>query len=173
MKEDEVIVNSKKQLGEKIVSFIEERLKDEHPESQLIAVLHRVQEECGYLSKENLESVAQLMQIPAAKVSGVASFYHYFRLKPSGKLIISVCTGTACHVKGADKVISKLKEELQIEFGQTSKDGLFTLQETRCLGACALAPVMKVGDSIHPQVTPEQIPAILAGYRQKRKEGKI
>ena len=97
-------------------------------ESQLIAVLHKVQAQFGYLGDAHFDAVAQLLQVPAAKVAGVASFYHFFRLKPRGKFMINVCLGTACYVKGADRVAQKVIEELGITWGETSKDGVFTLE---------------------------------------------
>ena len=115
----------------------------------------------GYLATPQLDAVAQLMQIPAAKVAGVASFYHFFRLQPRGRFMINVCLGTACYVKGVDKVAERLRDELGISWGETSKDGLFTLEGSRCLGTCGLAPVMMIGDDMHGQVTPDQVPGIL------------
>ena len=94
-------------LGEPIVAFIDECRQRPHPESQLIAVLHKVQAQFGYLAEAHLDAVAQLLQVPAAKVAGVASFYHFFRLKPRGKFMINVCLGTACYVKGADRVAAE------------------------------------------------------------------
>lgn len=152
---------------QEIVDFIEEALKRPYPKSQLISVLHKIQEHYGYLSQENMEAVAQMMQIPAAKVSGVATFYHYFRLKPVGKYVVSICLGTACHVKGADVVAQRLKEVLGIEFGETTTNKQFTLEEARCFGMCALAPVIKIGEDIYSQVTPDKIPAILEKYYDK------
>ena len=168
---EEIIEQSKKELGDDIVKYIEESLREPHSDSKLIAVLQKVQNKFNYLPSEKLQAVAYLMNIPAAKVSGVASFYHLFHLKPRGKYIISVCMGTACHVKGADKVIQKIEEELGIKVGETTTDNLFTLESTRCLGTCALAPVVKVGDDVHPQVTPDQVPKILETYFNKHNEG--
>ena len=161
---EEIKKQAKKVLNKEIVAFIEKCLKDEHPDSLLIAVLHKVQEEFGYLSQESMDAVSVLMQIPTAKISGVATFYHFFNLKKKGKYVISVCMGTACHVKGADKIIQKLEDELGINLGETTKDGLFTIEEARCLGTCALAPVMKINEDIHSQVTVDQIPKILEHY---------
>lgn len=157
-------------LTKEISDFIEEVLKMPHYESKIIAVLHKVQNKFKYLSQESMEAVAYLMKIPAAKISGLASFYHYFNLKPVGKYVISVCIGTACHVKGADKIIEKIKEEIGISLGDTTEDGLFSLEGTRCIGACALAPVMKIGDKVYSQVTADQIPKILEAYAQKELE---
>lgn len=154
-------------LPAEIIKFIEECQKGHEPSSQLIAVLHKVQEHFGYLSPLTMDAVAYLMGIPAAKVSGVASFYHYFRLKPSGKFHVSVCLGTACYVKGGEAVLNKFREELGIEPGETTTDGLFSLEVSRCLGTCALAPVVKIGEAIHAQMTPDKVPALLEQYFDK------
>jgi len=164
---DEVIANAKKELSEDILKFIDESMQKEHSTSFLIAVLHKVQEKYGYLSKEKLQAIAYLMNIPSAKVSGVASFYHYFHLQPKGALVISVCMGTACFVKGAERVVKKFKEELGIEVGQITSDGRFTLMETRCLGMCAMAPVVKIGEDIHAKVTPDMVSSLIKKYAKK------
>jgi NADH:ubiquinone oxidoreductase subunit E len=161
---------ARERLGEPIAAFIDECRGGPQPESQLIAVLHRVQANYGYLSPEHLDAVAQLLQVPAAKVAGVASFYHFFRLEPRGKFTISVCLGTACYVKGSDRLAQKLMGELGITWGETSKDGLFTLEEARCLGTCGIAPVIMIDNQIHGQVTPDQVPGILEKYIKRAKE---
>jgi len=161
---------AKEVLGEEIAGFIEHCRALPHPESNLIAVLHRVQAKFGYLGTAHLDAIAQLMQIPAAKVSGVASFYHFFRLKPRGKFMINVCLGTACYVKGADRIAQKIIEELGISWGETSKDGVFTLEGARCLGTCGLAPVVMIDQEIHGQLTPDQVPALLEKYLKKARE---
>ena len=163
---------SSKVLGEPIARFIDACRRADQSESNLIAVLHRVQAEFGYLSPERLDAVSQLLQVPAAKVAGVASFYHFFRLQPRGRFLINVCLGTACYVKGADRLAQKLMEELGIRFGETSTDGVFTLEAARCLGTCGLAPVIMVGDEVHPQVTPDQVPLILEKYLDRARREK-
>jgi NADH:ubiquinone oxidoreductase subunit E len=159
-------------LGEPLAKFIDECRAGPEPESQLIAVLHRVQAHFGYLSPAHLDAVAQLLQVPAATVAGVASFYHFFRLQPRGKYILSVCLGTACYVKGADRVAQRIIDELGITWGETSNDGVFTLEQARCLGTCGLAPVLMIGEKIHGQVTPDQVPAILEKYLKKARESR-
>ncbi len=149
------------QLPAEVVEFIEECGRQEHPESQLIAVLHKVQDHFGYLGEAQLDAVSQLMQLPHAKVAGVASFYHYFRLTPRGKLVLRVCLGTACYVKGAERVADKLKEELGIDFGETTSDGVFSLEPSRCLGTCGMAPVIMVEDEVQGHITPGQVPGLL------------
>jgi NADH:ubiquinone oxidoreductase subunit E len=157
-------------LGEPVAAFIEQCRAEPHAESQLIAVLHKVQSQYGHLSDAHLDAVAQLMQIPAAKVAGVASFYHFFRLRPRGKFVINVCLGTACYVKGAERVAQKVIEELGITWGETSKDGVFTLAGARCLGTCGLAPVVMIDEEIHGEVTPDQVPALLEKYLKRARD---
>ena len=159
-------------LPEHIVNYIEQHRGDEHPNSQLIATLHMVQAHFGFLGQEQMHAVAQLAQIPLAKVTGVATFYHYFRLQPRGKHIINVCMGTACYVKGADKLSQRLQDELGIHFGETTKDGMFSLESSRCLGTCGLAPVVMVDDQVYGPVTPAEIGVILDKYTKKNKAAK-
>lgn len=148
-------------LTPEIVSFIAACRAKPHPESHLIAVLHRVQEHFGYLGQAQMDAVAQLLRVPAARVSGVATFYHYFRLQPRGRFMINVCMGTACYVKGADRVAARFREELGIDFGQTTTDGQFSLHDAACLGTCGLAPVVMINDKVYPRVTPDQVPGLL------------
>lgn len=155
-------------LTPQIVEFIAACRQGPEPASQLIHVLHKVQNHFGYLGAAQLDAVAQLLQVPAAKVAGAASFYHLFRLEPRGKHVISVCMGTACYVKGADRVARRIMDELGISWGETTKDGLFTLGESRCLGTCGLAPVLMIGEDVHANVVPDQIPVILEKYQEKR-----
>ncbi len=165
----EVRAAARETLGEDIATLIDACRDDEHPESRLIGVLHKVQETFGYLGEEQLDAVAQLLQVPAAKVAGVASFYHFFRLTPRGKYVIHVCMGTACYVKGADRVAQKFMEELGISWGETSTDRVFTLEGSRCLGTCGLAPVVMIGDDVHGNVTADQVPIILDTYLKRAK----
>lgn len=166
---EQIQKNCRKEVTEEIAQFIDTCLKEDHPESQLIAVLHKVQKKFGHISQEKMECVAQLMQIPASKISGVVTFYHFFRTKPQGKYLIQVCTGTACHVKGSALVSQKIQDHLGIKYGETTSDNLFTLEETRCLGTCALAPIVNIQGDVYPHVTPDQIPAILQNYFDKSK----
>lgn len=159
-------------LNPEIEQFIDECLTNEHPESYLIAVLHRVQGEYGYLSVEHMDRVAHLMNVPTAEVFGVATFYHYFRLTPKGRYAISVCMGTACFVNGADKVLATFKDELGIELGETTSDGLFSLEQTRCIGVCAMAPVVTVNEKIYSNVSVNKVPEILNNIRSEYREAK-
>jgi NADH:ubiquinone oxidoreductase subunit E len=164
---EEVQAAARASLTEPIVAYIDQCRQSDQPASHLISVLHKVQAHFGHLGPAQLDAVAQLLQVPAAKVAGVASFYHFFRLQPRGRFMINVCLGTACYVKGADRVAQKIIDELGITWGETSKDGVFTLEGSRCLGTCGLAPVVMIDDHVHPNVTPEQIPAILEKYIEK------
>ena len=158
-------------VGEDVVAMIEQCRGRPNPESHLIAVLHRVQGQRGWLAAEQLDAVAQLLQVPAAEVAGVASFYHFFRLQPRGRFMINVCLGTACYVKGGDRIAEKIMDELGIRWGETTKDGVFTLEAARCLGACGLAPIVVIGEEVHGQVTPDQVPAMLEKYLKRAKAG--
>ncbi|MCL1909038.1 MAG: NADH-quinone oxidoreductase subunit NuoE [Holophagaceae bacterium] len=161
-----------KHLPQTIIDYIEESRGQGHSESQLISILHKVQAHFGFLNKEQLNAVSQLAQIPLTKVTGVATFYHYFRLTPRGKHIINVCMGTACYVKGSEKVSQKLVDELGIHFGETTKDGLFSLEAARCVGTCGLAPVIMIDDQVYGPVTPNDVSLILDKYiKQASKSG--
>lgn len=131
----------------------------------LIPLLQEVQNQLGYLSKDAMRYVAEQMQIPAADIYGVATFYSMFKLKPQGKHIIRVCKGTACHVSDADGIKTALKNALQLEGEEdTTKDMNFTLMEVACLGCCSLAPVIMIDDTTFGKLTPEAIPGILERF---------
>ena len=146
--------------------FIDEVSQKEYSESYLIAVLHKVQSMFGYLPQELMDEVAEKMQIPTAHIWGVATFYHYFNLKPIGKHTVSVCMGTACYVKGADKILQAIKKHLGIEVGETTDDKLFTLQEARCLGGCGIAPVLMIDDKIYGELDSKKTVDLLNQYRK-------
>lgn len=133
----------------------------------LIEILHKAQKIFGYLPRDVQLFVARKLGIPGAEVFGVVSFYSYFTTKPGGKYTISVCMGTACFVRGADKIIERIKEKLGIESNETTEDGLFTIKDVRCIGACGLAPVMTIGDKVYGRVKEEDIDGILDSYRNK------
>jgi len=163
---DHVEKLSKERLTPEIVARIAQARQDEHPQGSLIAVLHMVQEHFGWLAREQMDAVAQLLRVPAATVTGVATFYHYFRLQPAGRFRINVCMGTACYVKGADKVSARFQEELGITFGQTTTDGQYSLHSAACLGTCGLAPVVMINDRVYSRVTPDQVAVLLEATRQ-------
>ncbi len=131
---------------------------------ELINVLHKVQSTFGYLPAEVQEVVAEKLNISVAKVYGVVTFYSFFTMIPKGKYPISICTGTACYVRGAEKVLEEFKKELKIQVGETSGDGKFSIACLRCVGACGLAPVVMVGDKTYGRVAPEMVKDIIAEY---------
>jgi len=133
--------------------------------SELIQALHRVQEELGYIPKEAQRAVAAALGVPLSQVHGVVTFYHFFRTEPVGRHTIRLCLGTACYVRGAARVLQALREELGVDLGGTSADGLFTLEGVRCLGACGLAPVMMVDGEVYGRLTPRRAREILSRYR--------
>lgn len=119
---------------------------------ELIPLLQHVQRALGYLPEEVLREIASFIRMPAAKVFGTITFYSQFRLRPVGKYIIRVCRGTACHVKGSDRILDDVQVHLQTTPGETTSDGLFTLETVACFGSCALAPVMVVNDTVYGNV---------------------
>ena len=131
----------------------------------LMPIMQHAQESFGYLSLENQVLIADSLGIPVTEVYGVATFYSQFSLVPKGDNIISVCQGTACYVKGSAQVLAKVEEILKITSNETTEDGLFTIQDTRCLGCCGLAPVMTINEDVYGKLTPAMIPDILAKYR--------
>lgn len=167
---NEVMAESRNALPSQILDYIATVMKSPEPHSQLISVLHKVQGHFGWLGREQIDAVAQLMRIPQAKVTGVATFYHFFRLKPRGRFMVHVCLGTACYVKGASEIAERFKEELGVDFGETSKDGMFSLENSRCLGTCGLAPVVMIDEEVFGKVKPEQVRALLDTFRTKAQE---
>ncbi len=132
---------------------------------ELINVLHKCQEHFGYLPAEVQELIAKELNTSTAHVYGVVSFYSFFTMKPKGKHPISICTGTACYVRGAEKVLAEFKRELKIEVGETTADGEFSISCLRCVGACGLAPVVMVGDKVFGRVAPDDVKNIIEQYK--------
>lgn len=131
----------------------------------LIAVLHKAQGIFGYLPREVQVFVGKQLNIPISQVYGVVSFYSFFTMKPKGKHPVAICLGTACYVRGAGKIVDYFKKELEIEVGETTPDGKFSLDALRCVGACGLAPVVLVGEKVYGRITTaEQVRDILAEY---------
>jgi len=131
---------------------------------ELINILHGCQEHFGYLPAEIQEVISAETGIPVAKIYGVVTFYSFFTMTPKGKHPISICMGTACYVRGAEKVLDECKKELSLQVGQTTKDGKFSLSSLRCVGACGLAPVVLVGDKTYGRVAPDDVKKILKEY---------
>ncbi len=130
-----------------------------------IPVLHEAQDIYGYLPIEVQKIISEGLGIPLAEIYGIVTFYTQFSLYPKGEYEVSVCLGTACYVKGSGTIIEKIKERLGIDVGQCTADGKFSLNATRCIGACGLAPVMTVNDSVFGQVTPADLDDIFAKYQ--------
>jgi NADH:ubiquinone oxidoreductase subunit E len=134
---------------------------------ELIQALQAVQEEVGYVSEEMEARVAETLGIPIGRVHGVVTFYHLFRTRPAGRHTIRLCLGTACHVLGADRILATIEEELGISVGDTTDDGLFSLDIVRCLGTCSLAPVMMIDEDVYGRLTPERVVDVLGAYAEE------
>ena len=134
---------------------------------ELINVLHKTQETFGYLPAEVQEVVAAELNISVAKVYGVVTFYSFFTMIPKGKHPISICTGTACYVRGAEKVLDEFKRVLNVKVGETTPDGKFSLNCLRCVGACGLAPVVLIGEKVYGRVSPDGVKDIIKEYEEQ------
>jgi NADH-quinone oxidoreductase subunit E len=132
---------------------------------KLIPILQEVQAADGYISKPAVLKVARHLNIPASKVYGVATFYNQFRFKPVGKYHIMICRGTACHVKGSAGVLKMCEEVLAIKAGDTTRDGLFSIEIVSCIGACGLAPVISVNGEFHAKITPDKLRKLVSDFR--------
>lgn len=130
----------------------------------LIKILHSAQTHFGYLPESVQREIAKKLKISVAKVYGVVTFYSFFTMTPKGRHAISVCMGTACYVRGAEKVLDELKKQLNIKVGGVTEDGKFSLDSLRCVGACGLAPVLLIGEKVYGRVEPGQIKEILDSY---------
>ena len=154
-------------LSETAVKQIEaiiEKYQDE--KTPLMMILSDVQHDFGYIPLEVQELISEKTGIPVAEIYGVVTFYSFFSLNPKGKYVIGVCLGTACYVKGAQQVIDKFSEILNIKPGETTEDGLFTLEALRCIGACGIAPALTINGKVYPKVAVSQVPAIVEEYRK-------
>ena len=138
--------------------------KLETKEGALIAVLHKAQNIFGYLPKEVQEFIAEHLDESLAHIYGVVSFYSYFTMVPKGEHPISVCMGTACYVRGADKVLEEFQNRLKIKSGETTLDGKFSIDALRCVGACGIAPVVLVGEKVYKKVEPKDVAKIISEY---------
>jgi NADH-quinone oxidoreductase subunit E/NADP-reducing hydrogenase subunit HndA len=152
-------------LSEAKVNFIKDVCKSYgNKPGEVINVLHKVQGEYGYLPAEVQELVAKELGIPVSRVYGIVSFYSFFTMTPKGEYPISVCLGTACYVRGAEKVLDAFRRALNVEVGKCTADGKFSLNTLRCVGACGLAPVAMIGDKVYGRLTPDKVPGIIAEY---------
>lgn len=147
----------------KKIADIIAKYKDEP--TPLMLVLSDIQTEFGYIPLEVQEVVSEMMNIPVSEIYGVVTFYSFFSLNPKGKYVIGVCLGTACYVKGSQKIIEAFEEELGIKTNQTTSDGLFTLTALRCLGACAIAPAVTINGEVYSRLTVPMVKTIVKKYR--------
>lgn len=154
------------QISQNTRSKIEEICKSyNYEQGELINVLHKTQEFLGYLPAEAQEVIAKEMNIPTAKVYGVVSFYSFFTMVPKGRFPISICMGTACYVRGAEKILDEFKKQLGLGVGETAPDGMFSLASLRCVGACGLAPVVLVGEKVYGRLATDDVKGIIDEYK--------
>lgn len=156
-------VTQDKLMCEELISFIDEQKKKPGP---LMPVMQKAQSLFGALTFDVQQIISEQLGIPMSDVYGVATFYSQFALAPKGEHIISVCMGTACYVRNVEKIMDKLCEELSIAPGETTDDRLFTLEATRCLGCCGLAPVIMIDDQVFGRLVPDDVTGILAKFRK-------
>ena len=146
---------------ENLMKILEKHEKDK---SNLIQILNEVQDYYGYVPEKAQVAISEYLDMPMAEIYGVVTFYSRFTLKPKGKYHIAVCLGTACFVKGSENVLERAKERLGIDVGETTKDGKFSLEATRCIGACGLAPVFTVNEEVYGKATVKMMDEILDKY---------
>jgi NADH-quinone oxidoreductase subunit E len=151
------------EFSKELTAFIDEW--KEKPGS-LIMMLHRIQEEFTYIPREAAEKLSRSVGLPLAKIYGVITFYHYFKTSKPGKHRLAICLGTACYLKGAQDLIDESRAILNIKGDEVTDDGLFSIDEVRCLGCCGLAPVLMIGNEVYGKVTKDQLPEIIAKYRK-------
>ena len=144
-----------------LLEFIEENKNIPGP---LMPVMQKAQDLFGYLSLDTQTVISEALDIPVSEIYGVATFYSQFSLEPKGDRIVSICTGTACYVKGSQPLLEEVERQLGVKCGQTSADGKFTVEATRCLGCCGLAPVLVIGDDVYGRLSPKDVKDILAKY---------
>lgn len=150
--------NAKKEILEIIQKYADEN-------TPLMMILSDVQSKFGYIPLEVQELISQETNIPVSEIYGVVTFYSFFSLKPKGKYVIGVCLGTACYVKGAQQICDKFCELLNIKPGETTEDGLFTIDALRCIGACGIAPAVTINGKVYPKMTVNQVGQIIDSYR--------
>jgi NADH-quinone oxidoreductase subunit E len=139
----------------------------------LIMMLHAIQDQRGYVPREVALELARQVDVPLARIYEVLTFYNYFKTSSPGKAVVSVCTGTACHLKGASDILAALGEELGIDDGETSEDGNFHLQSVRCVGCCGLAPVVTVNAKVYGKVKPAEVRSIIGQWQDKIAAGEL
>lgn len=156
-----------------VIAFDIDPILQDYPDASrdsLIPLLQAVQERQGYLSREAVVRIGEHLRLPTSKIYGVATFYNQFRFQPQGRFHVQVCRGTACHVKGSAAVLDEIQRCLKVTPGQTTRDGLFSLEVVACIGACGLAPVIAINGEFHAGVTTKKVEAILDSYRKRASE---
>ncbi|GAB6090674.1 NADH-quinone oxidoreductase subunit NuoE family protein [Spirochaeta dissipatitropha] len=151
-------------LSDELISFIDTW---KNKRGNLIMILHRVQQEHGFVPRKIAVELSRYMDVPLAKIYGVLTFYHYFKLEKPGRNRLAVCMGTACYLKGGQDLIDELENLLGIGVNQTSDDGEFSIEAVRCVGCCGLAPVLMVGDEVFGKIKNDQLPEVIARFRGK------
>jgi NADH-quinone oxidoreductase subunit E len=151
-------VQNEVKFSDELMAYISEW---KEKQGNLIMILHKVQEEFGYIPREAADKVSELLDVPLAKIWGVVTFYHFFKLTKPGEHNIQVCLGTACYLKGGGAIIEALHKHLGLDVGAVTDDGKFSLEAVRCIGCCGLAPVMTVSGEVFGKVTKDQVPGII------------
>ena len=154
---------------ENILNFKLDLVHKRGQNGSLIPLLQSAQDSYGYIPEKVIHYISELVNIPSAEIYGVITFYSQFRLKPLGKNLIRICEGTACHVNGAKSILTALQDELGISVGETTDDGVFSLQSVACLGCCSLAPVVMINNETHGNLTSEKLKKIIKKYKSDEK----
>jgi NADH-quinone oxidoreductase subunit E len=153
-------------LSKELLGFVDQW---KNKPGNLIMILHRTQEEYGYIPRNVALELSRVLNVPLAKIYGVITFYHFFKLTKPGKHRIQVCMGTACYLKGGEDLILEIERTLGLPVNKTTDDGLFSLEAVRCIGCCGLAPVLVInGTEVHGKLTKDQLPGIIAQYTEQR-----
>jgi NADH-quinone oxidoreductase subunit E len=160
---------TKEQTNQEVAKILSSHKKEK---KNLIPLLQEVQTKLGYLPKKTMQEIADFLEMPKVEVWGVATFYNQFRFVPLGKYHTMVCMGTACHLAGGRLILEALERELDIKVGETAEDGNFSLERVACIGCCMLAPVIVIGDRIHPKMTPFKVEEALVSYKQETQKEK-
>lgn len=169
MKEENRLTHDNPQESRKkeIKNFKFDLINKRKQHGALIPLLQSAQDSYGYVPEKAIHYISELVNIPAADIYGVITFYAQFRLKPLGRFVVRICEGTACHVNGAKNIVKVLQNELGIGVGETSDDGLFTLQSVACLGCCSLAPVIMINDETYGNLDADKTKKVIREYRKK------
>lgn len=152
------------EFSKKLTSFIKSW---KNKPGNLVMILHKVQSEFGYIPREAAIKVSEMIDVPLAKIYGVITFYHFFKLQKPGKHIVQVCMGTACYLKGGNEIINEAQKILGVGIKEVTDDGNFSIESVRCVGCCGLAPVVVVGDEVFGKVLPEKMAEIIASFSKK------